>query len=59
MLVNASNNSTISGPTASPLRDYFAGASMAYQVNSVIIRKKLCKFYNNTSYSGNKDKKKK
>jgi len=41
MLVNVSNSSTISGPTASSLGDYFAGASMEYQVNSVIIREKL------------------
>jgi hypothetical protein len=41
MLVNASNNSTISGPTASSLGEYFVQASMEYQVNSVIMRKKL------------------
>jgi len=41
MLVNVSNNSTISGPNASSLGYYFTGASMEYQVNSVIIRKKL------------------
>jgi hypothetical protein len=40
MLVNDSN-STISGPTASSLGDYFAGASMEYQVNLVIMRKRL------------------
>jgi hypothetical protein len=40
MLVNASN-STISGPNASSLGDYFVWASMEYQVNSVIMRKRL------------------
>ena len=41
MLVNASNSSTISGPNALSLGDYFVGVSTEYQVNSVITRKKL------------------